>query len=394
VNWESLITERAKHMVPSVAAEIIRLSSGHDVISFGGGMPDPALYPAIELQEMLARVLTQETAQSLTYAPVGGFDGLRQLLAQRASAEGAPTLAENVLIVNGAYQGISVVAEVLLSPGDIVIVEEPTFSGALEIFAKHQSRVVGVPTDEQGIRTDMLEEQLARTGAKLIYLMPNKHNPLGIDMSLERRRALLGLCSQFGVPVLTDDPYGALRYFGEPPVPLRALEGSEAVIAVSTFSKTIAPGIRLGWLEAPKAIVERLTLAKKDSDRSANNPMQRAVYHMIRDGAFDRHLANLVENYRQKLDYTLTALQDLLPDGIVWTKPSGGFFVWLTLPEGIDAQEVLERSVERGVVFTAGAHFFPAKNRRNNIRLAFSQTPTERIREGVQRLAAALGEVM
>ncbi len=395
MDWDSVVAQRARHMAPSLVAGLARAASKHpDMISFAQGVPDPGLYPVEELQAAISNVLIEQHVESLNYSLPVGIEPLRTLIAERLSERGVPTLTENVVITSGASQGIFLVSQILLEPGDVVLVENPTFAGALEIFAGFQARCVGIPTDAEGIQVDSLARELAQGRGQLIYCMPGLHNPLGVDLALERRHRLLELASEFGVPTLIDDPYGELRYHGESPVPIRRLDENGCAIRLGSFSKTIGPGIRVGWMEAPIAIAGKLILAKKDADRATNSLMQRAIVRMMQDGTYDRHVRRLRQGYGQKLELLLAALRDSLPNGVKWTEPSGGFFLWLTLPEQIDTSLLFEACIERGVLFSPGIHYFAENGARNHLRLSFAVTPAQRIPEGIQRLAAAIREAL
>lgn len=384
---------RAAAFAPSVWAAIDALYAAHpdrDLIFFGGGAPPADLIPTARLREA-AMLAWRDAPAALDYGEVAGYPPLRRLIADRMAARGMVVDPEQVLVTNGSQQGIDLVARLFLDPGDLVVVEEPTYLGALQTFAGWEASFLTVPLDGDGIRVDILADLLEHSPRrpKLLYLVPTFQNPSGVSLSLSRRRHLLGLARQHGLVVIEDDPYGDLWYDQPPPPPLRALDPD--VVYLGTFSKTLAPGLRVGWVAAPPAIAEPLFFAKEGSDIHNERLSARTVYHAA-DGFLDDHLAAVRPVYRHRRDVLLAGLAEFMPPGVGWTSPSGGFFVWVDLPKGRDAVALLARAAAAGVVYLPGAWFSPnpTSATRRSLRLNFSTLPEDRIVEGLRRLGRVI----
>lgn len=390
ISWDSLYSASAKRLRPSMTHWLSRIIGNKEMISFFAGLPAPELYPARGLAEAVDRALSAEPGAAMGYANPQGYPQLRSYISNKLQAEGCSARPEDLLVLTGSIQGLCLVGEVVLDEGDAVVVERPTFSGAIEVFDKFGPRYVEVPTDQQGMVVDALPDILERSGAKLVYCMPNAHNPLGIDLPVERRRRLAALAQERGVLVVTDDPYGELRYRGDRPPDLLALDPDAPVVAIRSFSKTIAPGIRLGWLQAPRPLMEKLILAKQVDDRCSDHILQRAVVEMGNVGDLDAQREKLIADYRRRLDAMLGAMDQHFPASVRWAKPTAGMFVWVTLPEEIDADELMELAIEEKTAFAPGSSFFAGGGGRNTFRLCFSPVPLERIPEGIARLGRAM----
>lgn len=394
VTWDELYASRARWMKDSITMDFRRILADPEMISFFAGLPDPELYPVEDIKTALDHVLADDGRGALQYAPPVGYGPLKTYLAEKLRKAGVPAKEENMLILSGSIQGLDLVAEILLDPDDTVVVEDPTFSGAPEVFDKYGARYATVPVDDEGLRVDVLPDILKKQQAKFIYLMPNCHNPTGVDLSVPRRRRLLEISQEFGLPLVTDDPYGELLYKGEPLPHLRALDGQADVIMISSFSKILAPGLRLGWLLAPEGVMEKLRLAKLTADRSTNHLSQRIAYEMGRRGMLDRYLQTMIAAYGQKLEAMLTAMQEHFPPEVKWTEPRGGYFVWVTLPQDLDARPLLEKALAEKVAFMPGASFFARGGGENTLRLCFVNTRLDLIPEGIERLGRVIREMM
>ncbi len=383
------LARRAATFGPSPWEAVIRLLDRHpDMIFFGNGAPAMELMPVARLQEAAARVWADAPGH-LGYGDVAGFAPLRELIAARMATQGIVAHPDSLLLTNGSQQGIDLIARLVLDPGDIVLVEAPTYLGALQVFDAFEATYLTVPTDGDGLRVDALEQALAGSSRppKLLYTVPTFQNPTGSTMPRARREALLQVARAHGILVVEDDPYGELRYDGQAEPALRALDPD--VVYLGTFSKTIAPGLRVGWLAAPPDLVTPLLTAREAGDIHNERMTARIVYHAASD-FLDDHLVGARAVYRQRRDALLAGLADHLPPGARWTEPRGGFFVWVELPDGMDADRLLPAAAERGVTFLPGAWFYAGEPDRRTLRLNFSTLPEERIAEGMRRLATTI----
>jgi 2-aminoadipate transaminase len=397
--WAERFAQRTQHMRSSAVRELLKLTELPDVISFAGGLPAPETFPVEHFTECFTRVMASFGAQALQYGTTEGYRPLRELIAERSSRYGIRVEADNILLTSGSQQALDLIGKLFINPGDHVLVERPTYLGALQAWNAYQAEFVSADTDGDGYVIGSVEKQL-RTGPKFIYALPNFQNPSGVTMSLERRHQLIAAADHYGAPILEDDPYGQLRYEGEHLPPLVALDAqfrsradepySGNVIYLSTFSKTLSPGIRLGWIVAPGEIIKRLVMAKQGTDLHTSTVNQIVAYEASKGGFLDQHVKTIRAIYRERRDTMLRALQQHFPPGITWTKPQGGLFLWLTFPAGMDAAKILEAAVARKVAFVPGESFFTDGGGKNTARLNFSNATPEQIEEGVRRLAACL----
>jgi DNA-binding transcriptional MocR family regulator len=361
-----------------------------DTISFAAGIPAPELYPLDDFQQTMTHVLNTVGQALLQPCPVEGYYPLRQTIARRMADRGAALRAENILIVTGSQQGLDLVARAFLRAGDEVIVEAPSYLGALQIFGAAGARLLGVPLDEEGMRLDVLENILVRYRPKLIYTLPTFQNPSGCTMAPRRRLRLLELARRHRVPIVEDDPYGELYYTDQPPAPLLALDQDEYVIYLSTFSKILFPGLRLGWVAAPRPVIERLSQIKQLADLHCSTLIQGAAHEFCGRGALDKHLDRVRDLYRQRRDAMLTALTRHSPAGLEWDEPQGGFNLWCRLPLGLKARQLMTEAARHSVALVPGEVFYPDGGGQEEMRLNFSCPPVTLIEEGVQRLGAAM----
>lgn len=383
------LARRMNRMQPSAVREILKVADRPDVLSFAGGLPAPELFPVEQVAAAHAEVLASDGAYALQYSTTEGYGPLRDWIAARLSDRNIPVSSSSVLITNGSQQGIDLVARILLDPGDVVLVENPTYLAALQAFAAYEVTLVPVPSDDDGMQVALVEKLIALHRPKLIYLVSNFQNPKGTSLSLPRRRQLAVLAQQFGVAVLEDDPYGELIFRGEMLPPVAAL-GSSNVLYISTFSKTLAPGLRIGWLAGDDALIRKATIVKQAADLHTATLAQRATALLLRDFDLDSHLANLRSIYGQRCAAMVSALRSHMPSGTSWIDPSGGMFIWMRLPNGLDAESVFHAALTKQVAFVPGNAFFVDDVRRDFVRLSFSNRPPELINEGIRRL----GEVV
>ena len=379
---------RTRGVAPSAVREILKVAERPDVLSFAGGLPAPELFPVEAIAEAHARVLAESGAAALQYSTTEGFGPLREWVASDFRRRGVSADAESIVITNGSQQGLDLAARVLLDPGSVVVTENPSYLAALQVFTAAQARVVPVDSDAEGFKLDALARALATEDVRLIYLVPNFANPTGATLSLARRHAVMALAQSYGVPVLEDDPYGALRYSGEALPPLASLDSSELVLSMGTFSKTLAPGLRLGWVHAPKSMRKHLVVAKQACDLHTASLAQRAVARLLETFDYDGHVARLCQVYGERCEAMNRALKVCLPAGSRFSKPNGGLFFWVELPAALDAGALLPLAVAQKVAYVPGAPFFAASPKPNTLRLNFSNRPVEAIRDGMQRLGA------
>ena len=343
-------------------------------------------------------------AQALQYGPTEGFPPLRQFICDRMNRYGITAKSSNVFLTTGAQQALDLIGKLLINPGDQVLVEEPTYLGALQAWNAYQAEYIGVPCDDHGLRTDLLESAL-RVGPKFMYILPNFQNPGGFTLSLERRFDLVRLSNRYGIPLIEDDPYGALRYEGEHLPPLVALDADFQagtglngrgylegnVIYLGTFSKTLAPGLRLGWIVAPVEVADQFVMAKQGCDLNTSTFAQMLAYEVVKDGFLDEHIGEIRRVYGERRNVMLAALERHFPTGCSWTHPEGGLFLWARVPEWLDTGELLQEAVLAKVAYVPGFAFYPDPSHgRHTMRLNFSNAKPEQIEEGIRRLGNLL----
>ena len=398
-DFEALLSSGARELKPGTATDWGLPASAWDparaTIGLAGGIPDPATLPRAELLEALRRALTAEDTGALTYGGALGFEGLREQLGERSTRGlGLPATAEHFMLTNGSAGAIATVCAALLDPGDVVVTEVPTFSGSVRTFRGHQAEIVTVPTDGEGCRTDALASTLAGLEsrgrrAKLIYTISNFHNPTGSTLALERRRELVRLAAEHGAFILDDDAYGEIYFDEARPPTLAALAGGHGVIAIGTFSKTIATGLRVGWIEADPALIERFARMRFDM---GNSPLlQRMLAEFIASGGYDEHVARMRPLYARKAAALQRGLIDHAEPYASFRGPRGGFFLWVRLREGLTAAAVQQAAFDEGVVFPVGHAFFPDRLDPDgeHIRLAYSTASVEDLEECAARIARA-----
>lgn len=397
--WTDRYAQRTQRMQSSVVRELLKLTEQPDVISFAGGLPAPDVFPVKEFQEASQKVLAEQGPQALQYSTTEGYRPLREMIARHTARYGIVVGPENILITSGSQQALDLIGKVFINPGDRILVEKPTYLGALQAWNAYQTEYVTVPLDDEGLQTDKLEEAL-RVSPKFLYVLPNFHNPAGVTLSLERRKRLIEIADHYGVPIIEDDPYGQLRYEGDHLPSLVVLDNefqrhngapySGNVIYLSTFSKTLAPGLRLGWIIAPVEVIKKLVQAKQGSDLHTSTFTQMVAYEVAHGGFLDRHVRFIRQVYRERRDAMLHALERYFPKGVHWTHPQGGLFLWVILPEHLDASEVLKEAIQEKVAFVPGVAFYADGSGQNTLRLNFSYMTPDKIEEGIKRLARVL----
>jgi 2-aminoadipate transaminase len=403
IDYERYLSSTGRQLTESAIRRMgTVLSKAGDMVSFAPGYPAPELFPWDDLRAICDELLSGADASVLQYGPTRGYTPLLDALVEVLRERGIAAQLGEVIVTSGSQQGIDLVARVLVERGDVVLVELPTFTGGIAAFKNIQAEVVGVKQDADGISLDDLDAVWRREKArgrrvKLLYIIPNFQNPTGLLLGLEKRQRLLEWAARRDVIIVEDDPYGSL-YFDdtvgpEQTRPLRADDREGRVIYLSTFSKTLAPGFRVGWLVAPAPLIERLDTAKQSTDLTSGILDQHVVYEAVRRGVVDRLAPQLRALYREKRDAMVRAIRESIGYRLRWRDPKGGFFIWATLPEGLSDIDLLARAIEERLVFVAGSAFFVDGTGHDTIRLSFSAPTVERIREGVRRLATALDTV-
>jgi 2-aminoadipate transaminase len=361
------------------------------MISLSGGMPEVSRVPVAAVAQAASEAVMHEGAAALQYGSSQGREQIRSVITELMAEIGVRLTPDEIVVTAGAQQALDLLAKTFINPGDVIITEGPTYVGALQAFSAYQPEIRCVPMDEDGMRMELLEAELKRVGprgAKFIYTIPNFQNPAGVTMSPERRRRLLELAREYDIPVVEDDPYGRLRFEGGHMKPLRSLD--DEVIYLGTFSKIFAPGLRLGWVTAPKPILAKILLVKQGADLCGSNFAQVTAERYFLGTRWRRVLQGLTATYSERRDAMLDALDEHFPPEARWTRPDGGFFVWVELPAYVDCSSMLAEAVEHGVTFVPGDGFYPDGRGRNCMRLAFCYAEPEKIVEGIRRLAEVL----
>ncbi len=403
--WTSRYAQRTKGLKSSAIRELLKFTQRPEVISFAGGLPAPEVFPAERFQEACQKVLQEKPHLALQYGATEGYEPLREMVARHIARYGIKAKSENVLITSGSQQALDLIGKLLINPGDRVLVEAPTYLGALQAFNVYGADYVSVPSDDDGLRSDRLEDPL-RSGPKFMYVLPNFQNPGGTTLSEGRRHELVLLADKYGIPIVEDDPYGQLRYEGEHLTPLVVLDRENLrrdqgysignVLYLSTFSKTLAPGLRLGWIVAPPDVIAKLVQLKQGADLHSSTFVQMVAYEVARDNFLDEHVKLIRSVYRERRDVMLDALSQYFPPEVTWTKPMGGLFLWVTLPQGADADKLFEAAVRENVAFVPGDCFYAPNGHsgegRRHMRLNFSAAAPDQIREGIRRLSIAVKE--
>lgn len=382
INWQ--FAKRAEQLQSSVIREILKITMRPDIISFAGGLPSPATFPVEHMKAAFDNVLSQQGKIALQYGPSDGYAPLREWIADSLSIPGSVITPDQVLMVSGSQQALDLLGKVLIEENSKVLVETPSYLGALQAFSVYQPQFVSVPTDDYGLLPEAVDG--IADGARLLYALPNFHNPTGRTMSVERRIALVETCARRGLPLIEDDPYGSLSYRGEP-LPKMLTMNPSGVIYMGSFSKVLTPGIRLGYVVGPTPLIRKLEQAKQAADLHTSQLTQMVVYEAIKDGFLAEHIPSIRTLYANQCQVMLDALEEFAPAGVKWNKPEGGMFIWVTLPKHIDCMQLLEEAIEQKVAFVPGAPFYANEPEKNTLRLSFVTVPPEKIREGVATLA-------
>lgn len=384
------------NMKGSDIGPLLALTAKPEIISFAGGLPAPRTFPLKELAEVAIKVREEDGAGAMQYGPSLGFMGLRQAIADRMNRMYQPMGMEkidpkNIMIVTGSQQGLDITGRVFLNRGDVVLCESPTYLGAIGAFDFEQPKYIEVDTDEDGMIPESLEAILKTNDrVKFIYVIPNYQNPTGRCMSLERRRKLMEIATRYEIPVFEDNPYGDLRFEGEEIAPLISMDPKRLVMYSGTFSKTLAPGMRLAWMVVNDEMMPKFDLVKGSTDLATPSVTQREVAMYMKNYDLDSHIQDNCRLYGHRRDVMCDAIKKYFPSDVKCTYPHGGLFLWVELPEGCDSRELFQYALERNVAYVPGDAFFPETKKKNFFRLNFSYNDDEIIEEGVKRLADAL----
>jgi len=395
--YAGLFAARTRVMRSSAMRDLMAVTARPEVISLAGGLPDTSTFPPDTFAAVATRIAEESCAKALQYGPTEGLAETKACIAQVMAAEGMEVDPEDMIVTTGGQQVIDLVTKTLIDPGDVVVAEAPTYPGAVPVFSSYQADVVQIDVDEEGMRVDLLEqtlERLDRDGRrpKFIYTVPTFQNPAGVTMSLERRDALVELAHRRELLLLEDNPYGLLRYEGVADPPLRALEGGVYAMYLGTFSKILSPGIRLGWVVAPPPVLEKINLGKQAADLCTSTLSQLMVQAYFDEGDWRDYVGSLTEIYRARRDTMLDALAEFFPAEAEWTRPAGGLFIWVTLPDFIDTTDLLARALRDNVAFVPGEAAYLDGRGRNSMRLNFSGSDEDAIREGVRRIGKVVNE--
>ncbi len=374
-------------MQPSSIREVLKVTENPDVISFAGGLPAPELFPVDDVREAASRVLGELGPKALQYGVTEGVRPLRERIAAEMAVRGVPCSTDEILVTTGSQQSLDLIGKIFLNPGDLILTENPTYLAAIQAFQCFEARFLPVPTDEDGIVPEAVEELAIKNKPRFLYVIPNFQNPTGRTLSAERRRALYEVAVRQGLTIVEDDPYGKLRYRGESIPPIKSFDQEGRVIYLSTFSKVVAPGLRTGWAVAPKDILENLVIVKQASDLHTSSLDQLVLSRYLSDWDNAAHVEKIKAAYGERYACMDAALAESMPDGYSWTHPDGGMFLWITAPIGLDSGILLKEALKRKVAFVPGRDFFPDGSGAECMRLNFSNSSPALIKEGIGRLA-------
>ncbi len=390
VDWERFLARRTQHMKGSAIRELLKFTQQPDVISFGGGMPAPELFPVREIEEACDYLLREVPKQALQYSTTEGYPPLRDYLADSMAKYGIRHSPNNILITTGSQQALDLIGKIFIDPGSAVVTGRPTYLGAIQAWRAYEAEFVTIPLDDNGMQVELLEDAVKKTPVRFIYILPNFHNPAGTTLPEDRRHLLVEIARKYDLLIVEDDPYGALRYTGEDIIPIAAL-APERTIYLATFSKTLTPGLRIGWSVAPAEITHRLVQAKQGADLHSSTFDQMIANDVAQRGILKAHVRKLRQVYKERRDVMLDALTEFWPEGSNWTQPQGGLFLWARTPESIDTMKFFPRALQNKVAYVPGINFYPHEDGGfNAMRLNFSNAQPDLIVEGIRRLGTVL----
>jgi 2-aminoadipate transaminase len=397
-NLSRHFSERAKELRASEVRELLKLIQVPDMISFAGGFPNPDTFPAELIREIVNDVMKKDGAQALQYGITEGYMPLREAVAERMNKKGIEATKDNILVVSGSQQVIDLTGKIFVDPKDTIVVTAPTYLAALTGWAVYQATFESIPIDSNNMRMDIFEERMKKLAKRsnppvIVYALPNFQNPTGVTMPEKNRKKLVDLASDYDFLVLEDDPYGELRYRGDHIPPIKSFDDENRVIYMSTFSKVLAPGLRVGWAVADEEILKKLVVAKQSADVCTNLLGQRIAHEYVIRGKIDPQIEKIKKIYGRKLNLMLSGMEEMMPEGISWTRPDGGMFLWATLPETMDSAELLKKALKKRVAFVTGKAFYAdPKDGSTAMRLNFTHPSDEMITEGLRRLGSVLNQ--
>jgi len=398
LDYESYFSKKALQMKASEIRELLKLIETSDVISMAGGLPNPATFPKEEIEQIAREVIKEHADKALQYGTTKGFTPLRLKIAKwLRNRYKIPISKVDIMVVSGSQQALDLMGRTFINPGDLIVVEAPTYLAALNAFKYYDPKFIQIPLDDEGMRVDLLEEKLKKLKAegkkvKFVYTVPTFQNPAGVTMSEERRKYLVELASKYDFLIVEDDPYGELRYSGKPVPPVKKFDTEGRVFYFGTFSKIFAPGFRVGWIAGEPHFIRKIEIAKQAVDLCTNSFGQVIAWKFLEKGLLERHIPRIIKFYKPKRDAMLDALEDYMPEGVKWTRPEGGMFVWATVPESIDTKKMLEKAIKKGVAYVPGEAFFAYRDVKNTMRLNFTYVDEEKIKIGIQKLAETIKE--
>ncbi|MFZ5944400.1 MAG: PLP-dependent aminotransferase family protein [Bacillota bacterium] len=388
--------DRLKNMSGNVIREILKLIQQPDMISFGGGMPSSDAFPMDEVKEIISEIIGSADTNILQYSSSEGYQPLREFIAGWLGEKGIRATADEVLILSGSQQGIDLAAKAFLNTGDKVIVENPTYLAALQIFKTYEAQFTIAEVDSEGVSIDSLKQALSKEqdAAKLLYLVPTFQNPTGLTMSETRRKEVINLVKDYNITVVEDDPYGSLNYTGESIPALKSFDQNGQSVYLGSFSKIISPGLRVGYAVAPKEILNKMIIGKQATDVHTSNLSQMIVYEFCKRGLLEPHINKIIAAYKEKRDLMLKCMEEYFPAEVTWTKPAGGLFIWARLPEGVSSTDLLQQAVKEKVAFIPGNSFYATGGGENTIRLNFSNASKADIEKGIQKLGGVINNYL
>jgi len=389
----SIVSDNAKNMRRSAIRDLLKMATRPEIISFGGGFPDITAFPVDELKEVVQEVLDENAIQALQYGETLGLKQLREILAERYREQGMDVTYENFIITTSSQQAIDMITALFINPGDTIVCGLPSYLGALQAFYAHQANPVGVPRDEE-LRSVVGALAAAGKKPKFIYAIPDFQNPSGVTMDIAQRMNVIEVAKKFNLLIVEDSPYREIRFDGEPMPMIYSLDKEGRTMLLGTFSKTFVPGFRLGWIMAPKPIIDRLEIVKQSVDLCAPVFNQFIAAKFIKKGYFDKNIERIKVNYCAKRNSMIAAFEKYMPEGVTWTNPDGGLFLFVTLPQGYDATDLFKLAVKEDVAFVIGEAFHCDGSGKNTLRINFSYMNEERAQEGVRRLANAIRKLM
>lgn len=387
--------KRMENIKASEIRELLKLTQQPEIISFAGGLPAPESFPIEEFIKVSKEVLEKEGAKALQYGSTEGHPALREAIAKRMADSKVPTTADNILITSGSQQGLDFAAKIFINPGDIIVCESPTYLGAINAFKAYEPKFVEIDTDKDGMDMEQLEKTLKENdNVKFIYAIPDFQNPSGKTWSIERRRKLVELANEYNIAIIEDNPYGSLRFEGDFLPAIKHFDTEGRVAFLGTFSKILAPGLRLGWVDAEKAFLEKFILVKQGADLQSSTISQMEVAKFIEMYDLDEHIQKIIALYRVRRDLMLKTMEEEFPKEATFTYPEGGLFTWVVLPEYMNARDLAAKALEQNVAYVPGGSFYPNGGNENTFRLNYSNMDDERIVEGITRLGKVLKDAI